>query len=99
MQLPPLVAPPPGWFHEVTSYGSIESSGHMAFNYWFHPPDNPDPSPAGCSAPYTSAYWPSLWAGRCGTRDCRAAVAGQDAKHDGSSCPGEWLRVCGQGWV
>ena len=47
-----------GWFHEVTSFplssGEVgpETSeagrgGHQAVNYWFHPPDNLDPSRKG----------------------------------------------------
>ncbi|EPY52120.1 Jmj4 protein [Schizosaccharomyces cryophilus OY26] len=32
---------PASWFHEVTSSSAEgESSIHVAFNYWFHPPDN-----------------------------------------------------------
>ncbi|GLC45639.1 hypothetical protein PLESTB_001789000 [Pleodorina starrii] len=57
---------PAGWFHEVTSYGSAggPDGGHLAFNYWFHPPDNLDPSRHGFKAPYTSDYWPALWRAR-----------------------------------
>ena len=43
---------PAGWFHEVHSQGSAESGGHLAFNYWFHPPDNHD-----YAKPYTSDFW------------------------------------------
>jgi hypothetical protein len=42
---------PASWWHEVTSFGSCDIDGdgaadkgdnvHMAFNYWFHPPDRP----------------------------------------------------------
>lgn len=38
----------------------------MALNYWFHPPDNLDPSPKGFTHPYTSAYLPTLWGERRG---------------------------------
>lgn len=36
---------PASWWHEVTSFGSDDDNKagrnvHMAFNYWFHPPDN-----------------------------------------------------------
>ncbi|KAL4429824.1 hypothetical protein ABPG77_010941 [Micractinium sp. CCAP 211/92] len=31
---------PAGFFHEVTSYSTGDSSTHMALNFWFHPPDN-----------------------------------------------------------
>lgn len=41
---------PASWFHEVTSYGAVD--GHMAMNYWFHPPDNDD-----FVNPYSSDYW------------------------------------------
>lgn len=47
---------PAGWFHEVTSFGELETGGHLAFNYWFHPPDNLDPSEAGFQQPYTCAH-------------------------------------------
>ncbi|KAK9821569.1 hypothetical protein WJX81_005489 [Elliptochloris bilobata] len=54
---------PAGWFHEVTSF-SIDAAPHMALNYWFHPPDNVDPGPQGFAAPYTSEFWPAVWAAR-----------------------------------
>jgi hypothetical protein len=38
--------------------------GHLAFNYWYHPPDNLDPSKAGFKRPYTSPYYPTVWANR-----------------------------------
>lgn len=41
---------PASWFHEVTSYGTRD--GHMAMNYWFHPPDGVD-----FVAPYSSDFW------------------------------------------
>ena len=40
--------------------------GHMALNYWFHPPDNLDPSNQGFRKPYLSGYWSSLWRERTG---------------------------------
>ena len=46
---------PASWFHEVTSFGS----GHLAFNYWFHPPDQSD-----FAKPYSSPFWPSDWTDR-----------------------------------
>lgn len=57
---------PAGWFHEVTSFSGDGAAGptHLALNYWFHPPDNLDPSPAGCAAPYTSQFWPQMWVKR-----------------------------------
>jgi len=39
---------PASWFHEVTSFG-----GHLAFNYWFHPPDAHD----DFDNPYTTNFW------------------------------------------
>lgn len=51
---------PAGWFHEVQSLGS---EGHMAFNYWFHPPDNhteisgTDRKSIPYSKPYVSDFW------------------------------------------
>jgi hypothetical protein len=38
--------------------------GHLAFNYWYHPPDNLDPSKAGFKQPYTGPYYPTVWANR-----------------------------------
>lgn len=53
---------PAGWFHEVRSRGADNSvagesetdeySGHMALNFWFHPPDND-----ACDKPYKSDFW------------------------------------------
>lgn len=52
---------PAGWFHQVTSFNSFEPSNgttttqqnksqvHLAFNYWYHPPDRLD----WFSSPYT----------------------------------------------
>ena len=62
--------PPAGWFHEVTSFSEGGASGgggggtHLAVNWWFHPPDNLDPSPAGFARPYSSEFWPAVWEGR-----------------------------------
>ncbi|KAG8942746.1 hypothetical protein FRC04_003516 [Tulasnella sp. 424] len=33
---------PASWWHEVTSSSSSPSDIHMAFNYWFHPPNATD---------------------------------------------------------
>lgn len=50
---------PAGWFHEVTSFTDSTSSssrgqsgGHMAFNYWFHPPDGDH-----FTHPYQDDFW------------------------------------------
>jgi hypothetical protein len=40
--------------------------GHLALNYWYHPPDNLDPGRAGFSKPYTSPFYPTIWANRRG---------------------------------
>ncbi len=49
---------PASWFHEVTSYGdqSSEGLGHLAFNYWVHPPSTSD-----FDAPYTDDFWMDRW--------------------------------------
>ena len=46
---------PTGWFHEVRSTGG-GSDGHLAFNYWFHPPDGQT-----FEKPYSSDFWPNDW--------------------------------------
>ena len=46
---------PAGWFHEVRSTGG-GSEGHLALNYWFHPPDG-----STFEKPYSSNFWPSDW--------------------------------------
>ena len=30
--------------------------GHMAFNFWFHPPDT-----AAFDQPYSNSFWPDHW--------------------------------------
>lgn len=60
---------PASWFHEVESFGTRDSTsnicatGHLALNYWYHPPDRLD---AGDSFnnPYSSPFWPRDWAKR-----------------------------------
>lgn len=44
---------PCGWFHEVKSKGE---EGHIALNYWFHPPDQ-----KSFDKPYESEFWPKTW--------------------------------------
>ncbi|CAN0382688.1 unnamed protein product, partial [Hapterophycus canaliculatus] len=34
-------------------------NGHLAFNYWFHPPDT-----LSSSAPYESTFWRKDWEAR-----------------------------------
>ena len=48
---------PAGWFHEVRSEGSVE--GHLAFNYWFHPPDG-----NSFEQPYAKNFWLRDWESR-----------------------------------
>ena len=47
---------PAGWFHEVRSDSSLIDGYHMAFNYWFHPPDG-----QSYDTPYTSPFWNWDW--------------------------------------
>ncbi len=42
---------PAGWFHEVRSQG-VAHGGHLAFNFWFHPPASHD-----FDGPYLDGYW------------------------------------------
>ena len=46
---------PTGWFHEVRSTGGGKD-GHLALNYWFHPPDG-----STFEKPYTSDFWVNDW--------------------------------------
>lgn len=50
---------PASWFHEVVSLGSEEKNengdSHLAFNYWFHPPD----SLSNFEKPYSTDFWPN----------------------------------------
>ena len=63
---------PAGWYHNVTSFGPSEydpavaatcpwayEGGHMAFNYWYHPPGTRD-----FDRPYSSGFWEADWAAR-----------------------------------
>jgi len=52
---------PAGWFHEVTSMGTGKNGGHMALNYWFHPPDNLAGGTDGFLRPYTCKFWEEMW--------------------------------------
>ncbi|KAF8072806.1 jmj4 [Scenedesmus sp. PABB004] len=38
--------------------------GHLAVNYWYHPPDVLDPGAAGFASPYSCPFLPALWAAR-----------------------------------
>lgn len=71
---------PAGWFHEVTSMAiadsvggvsDTEKLGHLAFNYWFHPPDSD-----AFERPYSSTFWQWDWDQRQGTpsRDGQPSV-------------------------
>jgi hypothetical protein len=46
---------PAGWFHEVVSTGP-PPLGHMAINYWFHPPDR-----VYFEKPYSTDFWENEW--------------------------------------
>jgi hypothetical protein len=56
--------------HEKTTPADkTKVRGHMAFNYWFHPPDRFDAgaspeSGTPFSKPYTSPFWPRDWRAR-----------------------------------
>lgn len=52
---------PAGWFHEVTSISTDKSGGHMALNYWFHPPDNLVRGEDGFLRPYVCKFWEDVW--------------------------------------
>jgi len=79
---------PAGWFHEVTSFGSAgPNSGHLAFNYWFHPPDHLDASYQGFHRPYTSDYYPAIWRERLAAGMGRPADAGTSGTHVGAGSP------------
>lgn len=57
---------PAGWFHEVTSFSGPSTKEstqtHLALNYWMYPPD--ELSFEGFNRPYSSEYWPDMWASR-----------------------------------
>eukprot|EP00038_Savillea_parva_P014170 m.214594 g.214594 ORF g.214594 m.214594 type:complete len:445 (-) comp27243_c0_seq1:145-1479(-) len=55
---------PCGWFHEVTSIGATTEGGHLALNYWYHPPDN---LKGDVHHPYTTDFWRRDWTERCRT--------------------------------
>lgn len=48
----------------MTSFSADQQQGHLAFSYWFHPPDNSSPDASGLARPYTSQFWPAIWATR-----------------------------------
>ena len=57
---------PAGWFHEVTSHSATTKSdangadgGHLALNFWCHPPDT-----ASFDSPYSSTFWEQEWIAR-----------------------------------
>ena len=48
---------PASWFHEVISFsGSEPQQGHMAFNYWMHPPTT-----KSYDQPYNDGFWESWY--------------------------------------
>lgn len=68
---------PASWFHEVESFGS--ENGHLALNYWFHPPDQLD----SFETPYSSPFWPRDWEMRFAhRREQEAGAGGEEKKED-----------------
>ena len=45
---------PAGYFHEVLSQDDADEEGHLAFNYWYHPP-----SEKSFDNPYPDRFWAS----------------------------------------
>ena len=50
---------PASWFHSVTSFTPKEEKekGHIAFNYWVHPPD----SFSSFENPYNNGFWKGIF--------------------------------------
>jgi Cupin-like domain len=46
--------------HSSTNSANTDTSGHMALNYWFHPPDAPN----SFEQPYSSTFWQQDWNSR-----------------------------------
>jgi hypothetical protein len=86
----------------VTSFGGPSEGGHLALNYWFHPPDNLQPGPAGFRQPYSSGYWPALWADRLqrlrlgGAGAAAAAATGGHAAAAGGEAAGRQQQHAGE---
>lgn len=57
---------PASWFHEVESFGS--ENGHLALNYWYHPPDCFE----SFEKPYSSPFWPRDWEMRFAKADSQS---------------------------
>ncbi|RLN93523.1 hypothetical protein BBJ28_00020704 [Nothophytophthora sp. Chile5] len=64
---------PASWFHEVESFGSAKGNGHLALNYWYHPPDQL--SPENFRSPYSSPFWPRDWEQRFASNGESSEVA------------------------
>lgn len=61
---------PASWFHEVESFGGgAANGGHLALNYWYHPPDAFE----SFATPYSSPFWPRDWAQRMAQSNERAS--------------------------
>ncbi|OQR98591.1 hypothetical protein ACHHYP_08383 [Achlya hypogyna] len=58
---------PASWFHEVTSFTAdgASNAGHLALNYWYHPPD----VTSSFDMPYSNSFWPDDFAARTATRN------------------------------
>lgn len=86
---------PAGWFHNVTSFTDTADDGsdakpvrkgHMAFNYWFHPPNlasldgRVGKDTAGTfEKPYHHEFWVQDWAMRMKDRKQAEAKATSSA--------------------
>lgn len=81
---------PASWFHEVESFGgagdgdagnngAANERGHLALNYWYHPPDAPE----NFEKPYSSPFWPRDWEMRFSeTADKKVREADDDEDDD-----------------
>jgi hypothetical protein len=81
---------PAGWFHEVLSFGgepSGESAGHLAVNYWFHPPDTTD-----FQAPYSDNLWEREWRRAGLPADAFSHRASTSVRAEGAHPPGKRAR-------
>ncbi len=80
---------------QVTSFSTGEQAGHMAFSYWFHPPDSSD-----FEQPYTCGFWPALWSARlpqlCPQQPAEALAADSWAEGGMAVSPSSKTTAAGQ---
>eukprot|EP00924_Labyrinthula_sp_SR-Ha-C_P014857 maker-scaffold_9-snap-gene-0.3-mRNA-1 protein AED:0.13 eAED:0.13 QI:0/0/0/0.5/1/1/2/0/413 len=69
---------PCGWFHEVFSVSEKDSEGHLAFNYWFHPPDVLE-SVEGSNL-YSTSYWKDIFTEQIHDLDLKKRIHGKSKK-------------------